>query len=80
MTKERRKLSNTIHWIITEGGSSHTGTTIPELESWPHMVRFLRETAPNGFLVAYQFDGDYHEINFKTDNPTTAEDWFSVIH
>ena len=75
-----------IHWSITDIkiGKNRSGTCLPaQGESWPHMVRFLKQSGPDEFLTAYQVDerGDtvnYHDIDFETENAKDAEKWFSV--
>jgi len=73
-----------IHWTITDGQANENrrGTCLPEKgESWPHMVRFLKQTGPDEFLTAYQVNRfgvttSYHDIDFSEEDSAKAEKWF----
>ena len=73
-----------IHWSITDihAGKNRRGTCLPDQgESWPHMVRFLKQTGSDEFLTAYQVDSrgytvNYHDIDFAEEDATNAEKWF----
>ncbi len=44
-----------IHWSVQcADKGTRTGTVLPDKgESWLHMVKFLKQTSPNGHLTAY---------------------------
>ena len=74
----------TIYWSVTGSNSGNrTGTVLPHRgESWAHMVRFLQQTEPKGFLTAYRYDKkgyqcDYNDVDFETEDAAVVESWFS---
>jgi len=65
----------TIHWSIVcdTHTAPRTGTTLPHKgESWPHMARFLVQSAGNDwYLVAYSVDENGDEVErYEIDEDT----------
>ena len=84
MNKRTYTGNGVIHWSISDEsvGKNRRGTCLPHQgESWPHMVRFLKQTGPDEFLTAYQVNHlghtvNYHDIDFGEEDPAIAEKWF----
>ena len=76
------KVQMIIHWRVDcADKGTRTGTCLPDKgESWAHMITFLKQSSPNGFLTAYVLavcgdELDFHEFELCEDI-THAKTWF----